>query len=36
MPKSAPAAPAVAKKPITIAIIVVNAPYEFSCAGATW
>src|ERR1035438_8669487 len=30
MPKSAPAAPAVAKNPITMAIIVVNAPNEFS------
>ena len=35
IPKSAPAAPAVAKNPITMAIIVVNAPNEFSCAGAT-
>src|SRR5579871_731631 len=36
VPKSAPAAPAVAKKPITIAITAVKAPYEFSCPAGTW
>ena len=35
VPKSAPAAPAVAKKPITMAITVVNARYEFSCPAGT-
>ena len=35
LPKSAPAAPAVAKNPITMAITLVNARYEFSCPAGT-
>ena len=36
MPKSAPAAPAVAKKPITMASVMVNATKGLSCPAGTW